>query len=70
MITDFGPQQGWQCPVCKYVYGPTMPVCLNCNRPENEKYKTSTGTEAVQFVHICKNPDTGGKCELCRQLGM
>jgi len=23
-------QQGWQCPVCKSVYSPTMVQCLKC----------------------------------------
>lgn len=39
---DLGTGQGWQCPVCGYVYGPNWAHCSNCNKPENEKYKTST----------------------------
>lgn len=33
---------GWQCPRCSYCYGPAQLGCTNCNRPDSEKYKTST----------------------------
>lgn len=36
--------QGWQCPVCGYVYAPYYAECTNCNRPEHEKVKTTIGT--------------------------
>lgn len=39
----FAASQGWQCPVCKYVYSPMTPGCYHCNRPDNEKFKVSTG---------------------------
>ncbi len=33
MSTTSVAAQGWQCPLCKYVYSPTFPSCLNCNKP-------------------------------------
>lgn len=26
--------QGWQCPVCKNVYSPLIPVCTKCSRDQ------------------------------------
>lgn len=26
--------QGWQCPVCKGIYAPTVPGCMKCNKPD------------------------------------
>ena len=40
---DFGQefvQQGWQCPICKRVYAPSIPMCFYCGN--NLKSKTST----------------------------
>ena len=40
---DFGQefvQQGWQCPICKRVYAPSIPMCFYCGN--NLKGKTST----------------------------
>lgn len=28
--TNGWPQQGWQCPICHYVYAPWMPMCTKC----------------------------------------
>lgn len=35
-------QQGWQCPLCKRVYNPTIPECLYCN---NNETTLTTATE-------------------------
>jgi len=32
------PAQGWQCPVCKSVYAPNTPMCLQC--PSSERVAT------------------------------
>lgn len=29
-----GAQQGWQCPLCKRIYGPFVQECLRCNNVE------------------------------------
>jgi len=34
--------QGWQCPVCRRVYSPTIPWCFYCG---NETYTTTTSLE-------------------------
>ncbi len=36
-FNDIGsfPQQGWQCPVCKNIYSPTIPECYKCNGGTN-----------------------------------
>lgn len=26
-----GPQQGWQCPLCKNIYSPTTSMCYSCS---------------------------------------
>jgi len=40
-----GPQQGWQCPVCKAVYAPFFPQCTRCGKNEQQTtVGTSTGT--------------------------
>ena len=28
-------QQGWQCPICKRVYSPTIPMCFYCGSGGN-----------------------------------
>lgn len=40
----FAPQ-GWQCPVCKHVYSPSMVVCSYC--PPRIENATSTTTDAT-----------------------
>lgn len=34
--------QGWQCPVCKAVYAPSMPTCMHCGPKKTE---TTAGTK-------------------------
>ena len=46
MNIKIGAMQGWQCPVCGFIWNWTVQGCLNCNRPEHEKY-TTTDTSAV-----------------------
>ena len=42
MNNNYFTKQGWQCPICGYVWSPSHPSCNNCNRPENEKYTFKT----------------------------
>ena len=57
--------QGWQCPQCGYIYSPTQPFCINCNRPENEKHKftitTTTNNEKITYVPFDPNTSKEGK---------
>ena len=57
---------GWQCPICNYVYSPSTPGCYNCNRPESEKYVTSTeiliGGAPVQGLGSIFNPENHVSC--------
>jgi len=53
---DFGPhaEQGWQCPICKRVYAPSVPMCFYCGGGSTETVPTTTdkltvpaGTDSV-----------------------
>ena len=39
-MSEYGPEmvvsvpKGWQCPVCKRVYAPYMPMCSHCGKDE------------------------------------
>ena len=35
--------EGWECPVCGYVWAIWIDGCKNCNRPDYAKYKTTSG---------------------------
>jgi len=35
---------GWICPICGYTYNPTTANCLNCSRPDSDKYTCGTST--------------------------
>lgn len=37
-----GPQQGWQCPVCKTVMAPWAPMCLGCKAAPKASTVSST----------------------------
>lgn len=71
-MIKIGAQQGWQCPQCGYVYSPITPGCNNCNRPDNEKYTTTTnaGGLSVSMTSNCECvlPEiyyTDGECAMC-----
>jgi hypothetical protein len=60
-------QQGWQCPVCRRVYSPSMVMCSYCPAQP----VTSTGANhqpTVDFIakgHLgtpCPKPRDGGMC--------
>ena len=52
----FAPQ-GWQCPICKRVYSPTIPMCFTCG---NEEIKTvTTGTNTEQKRCDCYHTEYG-----------
>ena len=60
-MVQIGAQQGWKCPQCGYIYAPQAMECYNCNRPDNEKYKTTDGTEIIKFVAECTCSSISGK---------
>jgi len=35
------PEQGWQCPICKRVYAPSVPMCFYCG---NTRITTTSDT--------------------------
>ena len=46
----FAPQ-GWQCPICKRVYSPTMPMCFTCGNNETTvATNTEYETKKAEFV--------------------
>lgn len=66
----FGNSTGWVCPKCGYVYSPTHYSCDNCNRPDNEKYTTTSDVQ-ITFPPPCEHifeTTTGG--ERCLKCGM
>jgi hypothetical protein len=36
------PRQGWQCPVCKRVYAPDFPMCVQCGPKRTTTITTSS----------------------------
>lgn len=63
-MKDLRIQQGWQCPICNYVYNPLTPQCFNCNRDYSEKYKVTDGTQYID-THMCISTSTDGRCNTC-----
>lgn len=59
-FAGFAPQ-GWQCPVCKHVYSPTIPMCWYCGG--NQTTTVSTGTDVkpgfVSPINEWGNTKTG-----------
>lgn len=48
-------QQGWQCPCCQRVYGPTMPMCFYCGNPTKVTASTNTAPQHTEmFDHKCQ----------------
>lgn len=43
------PQQGWQCPVCKTVYAPTV---SECKCAANARARDGDTTWSIQWEHI------------------
>jgi len=67
---------GWVCPTCGYVWGPSVLGCYNCNRPEHEKYSVSSApkfeppstTAAERHCQYCDGPlDVDDRCYNCRK---
>jgi uncharacterized OB-fold protein len=46
-------QWGWQCPVCKNVYAPSVTLCFNC--PSNSKIKFDTKKKIENEAKIKQN---------------
>lgn len=44
-INAFGAPQGWQCPICKRVYSPSMPMCFYCGNSSSESNITFAKVE-------------------------
>jgi hypothetical protein len=54
-MTTFFVHQGWQCPICKAVYSPTMPCCFTCV-PQKTTVSSGTGpTDAPVCPHGCED---------------
>ena len=47
MIQTISENVGWSCPKCQYCYSPITTDCGNCNRPDSEKYVTTTNEVAT-----------------------
>lgn len=55
------PQQGWQCPVCKRVYSPTVTMCFTC-----PSTFTTTYTPFTQITHCPHGKKFGEEsCDQC-----
>jgi len=48
---DFA-QQGWQCPICKRVYSPTIPMCYYCGN--GVPYTVSSTTVELHHESVKK----------------
>ena len=65
-------QQGWQCPVCKHVYNPSIPKCQYCGNVDS----VATEETANPYIHphdiflkdpITSNPTQyGGADVICK----
>lgn len=73
--------QGWQCPVCRRVYGPFVPECGYCNQHAvgttyGPKEPKGDATALIDPPHVdedrqCKaeHPDGQGQGILCERCG-
>lgn len=57
--------QGWQCPVCKGVYAPSMPVCIRCSgvTPPN----VAADTDWRKQSPLLREASNGCYCEACME---
>jgi len=58
-ILPDGLQQGWQCPVCKHVYAPSVAMCTRCPA------QPAAGTPIrinYGYGNPCPRPKEGGLC--------
>lgn len=49
---QLGAMQGWQCPLCKRIYGPFIQECLHCNNPHSTLTTTTTGDDPEEMNTI------------------
>lgn len=61
-MSEYGPEmvvsvpRGWQCPVCKRVYAPFMPMCSHCGKDETTNVVDAGVGGWVDVFRTC------GKC--------
>jgi hypothetical protein len=62
------PTQGWQCPVCRAVYSPTVPSCFSC---KPKKYSAGTGIPFDPDIFKTYEGSNAEiwQCDLCGCLG-
>ena len=49
---DFGKEpveQGWQCPICKRVYAPSVPMCFYCGGDAKITTKVEPNLEEIKL---------------------
>ena len=51
---NVGIQQGWQCPICKRVYAPFMPMCTYCGTESEKQTNTPNDGVWVKSGRKCK----------------
>lgn len=47
-----GAMQGWQCPVCGYIWGPFVQGCQNCNKESKTEWSTSCTCNSEQNINL------------------
>jgi len=54
-------QQGWQCPICKRVYAPSIPMCFYCGNDLKNETSTDSTTEPKN-LELEKNSSEEKSC--------
>ena len=65
-----GAQQGWQCPVCRSVYAPNTPQCLQCPAQDYTSPDTVPFTFTIPTICIHEYGDLTSGGKQCKKCGM
>ncbi len=55
-----GAPQGWQCPICKRIYSPTMPMCWYCGGEGTVTAANTSGEREPVTVNLPYIPKKDG----------
>jgi len=53
-MVQIGAQQGWQCPLCRRIYGPFVMECIKCNNAKTELKATEGESLEIDWGKECQ----------------
>lgn len=67
-MVNYNVPQGWQCPVCKRVYSPTVPMCYYCGNKKSQceyYHENDYGKPRCWGTKNREECDCGGNIKKC-----